>query len=407
MKLTRKVVLKPNKVMRQVLDSLCDYRRYCWNEALELWNTLYEQRLIGLTEEERSRIQELVKSKQPLTDELQKLNALYPLPSDYTVRNILVSQKEDWQYLLSSRVIQLAVRDLANSWFRFYKNSKEFGKPTYKSRKDSKQGFKTDYSRIVNGKLVLDKPQSYKGKWCPISFRGASLPEGRISLCSVTRVNGKYYASFLIDMETPNLPKTGKINAVDLNVDHFDTLDGRLNLQSKLLNKLYSRVKHYQKALARKRLENPDYKNSKGYQATRTKLQATYERIRNIQDDLLHKFTTSLFVNYDTVVIEDLDVKKMQMKKQAKNLHRSLFGRYRQYMEYKAIKFDKKLIVANRFYPSTQRCSHCGFVKTGEDKITLEGNKKYETKHHEYVCYACGFTADRDYNAVLNLLALA
>lgn len=407
MKLTRKVVLKPNKVMQQVLDSLCDYRRYCWNEALDLWNTLYEQRLIGLTEEERSTIQELVKSKQPLTDELQELNALYPSPSDYTVRNLLTSQKDDWQYLLSSRVLQLAVKDLADAWSRFYKNSKEFGKPTYKSRKTPKQGFKTDRSRIVNGKLVLDKPQPYKGEWFPISFRGASLEDGKMSLCSITRVNSKYYATFVVEVETPNLLKTGKLNAVDVNVDHFDTVDGCFNLQSKLLNKLYSRVKHYQRVLARKRLENSDYKNSKGYQATRAKLQATYERIRNIQDDLLHKFTTSLFVNYDTVVIEDLDVKKMQMKKQAKNLHRSLFGRFRQYMEYKAVKFDKKLIVADRFYPSTQCCSSCGFVKTGEDKITLEGNKKHGTKHHEYVCYECGFTADRDYNAVLNLLALA
>ena len=114
MRLTRKVVLKPNKAMRQVLDSLCDYRRYCWNEALELWNTLYEQRLIGLTEEERFMIQELVKSKQPLTAELQELNVLYPSPRNYTVRNILVSQKEDWQYLLSSRILQLAVKDLAD-----------------------------------------------------------------------------------------------------------------------------------------------------------------------------------------------------------------------------------------------------------------------------------------------------
>lgn len=407
MKLTRKVVLKPNKTMKQVLDSLCDYRRYCWNEALEVWNTLYEQRLIGLTEKERSAIQELVKSKQPLTDELQELNALYPSPSYYTVRNILTSQKEDWQYLLSSRVLQLAVKDLSDSWFRFYENSKEFGKPTYKSSKAPKQGFKTDRSRIINGKLVLDKPQPYKETWYPISFRGANLSDGKITLCSITRVNGKYYASLVVEIELLNLTKTDKVNAVDLNVDHFDTLDGRFNLQSKLLNKLYNRVKHYQKVLARKRLENPDYKNSKGYQATRVKLQATYERIRNIQDDLLHKFTTSLFVNYDTVVLEDLDVRKMQMKKQAKNLHRSLFGRFRQYMEYKAIKFDKKLIIADRFYPSTQRCSSCGFVKTGEDKITLEGNKKHGTKHHEYVCYGCGFTTDRDYNAVLNLLALA
>ena len=407
MKLTRKVVLKPNKAMQQVLDSLCDYRRYCWNEALEMWNTLYEQRLIGLTEEERSMIQELVKSKQPLTDDLQELNALYPSPNNNTVRNILVSQKEAWQYLLSSRVLQLAVKDLAITWSKFYKNHKEFGKPAYKSSKAPKQGFKTDCSRIKNGKLVLDKPQAYQGDWFPISFRGAFLPDGKLSLCSVTRVNGKYYATFVLEVETPNLPKTGKINAVDLNIDHFDTVDGRFNLQSKLLDKLYNRVKHYQRVLARKRLENSDYKNSKGYQATRAKLHATYERIRNIQDDLLHKFTTSLFVNYDTIVIEDLDVKKMQMKKQAKNLHRSLFGRFRQYMEYKAIKFDKELVVADRYYPSTQRCSQCGFVKTGEDKITLDGNKKHGTKHNEYVCYECGFTADRDYNAVLNLLTLA
>lgn len=406
MKLTRKVVLKPNIAMKQVLDSLCDYRKYCWNEALELWNTLYEQRLIGLTKEERSTVREFVKSKQPLTAELQELNALYPSPNNYTVRNILVAQKEDWQCFLSPRVLQLAVKDLADAWSRFYKSSKEFGKPKFRSRKDLKQGFKTDCSRIVNGKLVLDKPQPYKGGWYPISFRGASLEDGKISLCSVTRVNGKYYATFVVEVETPNLPKMGKINAVDLNVDHFDTLDGRFNLQSKLLNKLYSRVKHYQRALARKRLENPDYKNSMGYQATRAKLQATYKRIRNIQDDLLHKFTTSLFVNYDTIVIEDLDVKRLQMKKQAKNLHRSLFGRFRQYMEYKAIKFDKELIIADRFYPSTQRCSSCGFVKTGEDKITLEGNKNHGTKHHEYICYECVFSADRDYNAVLNLLAL-
>lgn len=406
MKLTRKVVLKPNIAMKQVLDSLCDYRRYCWNEALELWNTLYEQRLIGLTKEERSTVREFVKSKQPLTAELQELNALYPSPNNYTVRNILVAQKEDWQCFLSPRVLQLAVKDLADAWSRFYKSSKEFGKPKFRSRKDLKQGFKTDCSRIVNGKLVLDKPQPYKGDWYPISFRGASLEDGKLSLCSVTRVNGKYYATFVVEVETPNLPKMGKINAVDLNVDHFDTLDGRFNLQSKLLNKLYSRVKHYQRALARKRLENPDYKNSMGYQAARAKLQATYKRIRNIQDDLLHKFTTSLFVNYDTIVIEDLDVKRLQMKKQAKNLHRSLFGRFRQYMEYKAIKFDKELIIADRFYPSTQRCSSCGFVKTGEDKITLEGNKNHGTKHHEYICYECGFSADRDYNAVLNLLAL-
>ena len=75
-------------------------------------------------------------------------------------------------------------------------------------------------------------------------------------------------------------------------------------------------------------------------------------------------------------------------------------------MEYKAIKFDKTLILADQFYPSTQRCSHCDHVKTDDNKIELDDNKKHGTKHNEYICYSCGFVTDRDQNAVLNLLAL-
>ena len=163
-----------------------------------------------------------------------------------------------------------------------------------------------------------------------------------------------------------------------------------------------------QRLLARKRKVNgKTATQSKQYFKVRTKLQKCYQRVANIQNDLLHKFTTEIYHNYDTIVIEDLDVQAMQMSKKAKNLHRSLFGRFRLQMEYKAIKFDKELIIADRYYPSTQRCSQCRHVKTGDDKITLNGNVKYGTKHNEYICYECGFEADRDYNAVMNLLALA
>ena len=199
----------------------------------------------------------------------------------------------------------------------------------------------------------------------------------------------------------------GKGRAVDANVDHFDTTDGQFSLKPDLLARLYEKVRTYQRQLVRKRKVNKNYQHSKGYQATRAKLQATYERICNVQNDLLHKFTTELYRQYDTVVIEDLDVKDMQMKKKAKNLHRSLFGRFRQIMEYKAEKFGRTLILADHFYPSTQRCSNCGYVKTGDERLTLSGNQKYGTKHHEYVCYQCGYEDDRDHNAVLNLLALA
>lgn len=106
-------------------------------------------------------------------------------------------------------------------------------------------------------------------------------------------------------------------------------------------------------------------------------------------------------------MIEDLAVKQMQMIHVAsKGLQRSLFGYFRQALTYKCDWYGKELVLADRFYPSTQRCSHCGHVKTGDEKINLYGNKKYHTKHDEYHCYVCGAHLDRDENAVANLLQL-
>ena len=408
MKLNIQVRLYPNKTMQTVLDSLCDYRRYCWNQGLELWNAMYEARLIGLSVELRAKIKASLTDKSiKFSEEEQALRARFPAPSQNLVQNELVAQKTDWQYELSARVLLLAIKDLAVAWNLFFNNQKNANKPKFQSRKKPKQGFKTDRARIINGRLILDQPHAYKGEWSSIRFKGAHIPDGKLKLCAVTRTKGKYIATITIDVDTVTLPKTGKKTAVDANVDHFDTTDGQTSLKPDVLDPLYERVRIYQRQLARKRKVNKNYRHSKGYQATRAKLQATYERIRNVQNDLLHKFTTDLYRQYDTVVIEDLNVKGMQMKKKAKNLHRSLFGRFRQFREYKAEKFGKTLIIADRFYPSTQRCSACGHVKTGDEKITLNGNQKHDTKHHEYVCYNCGYEDDRDHNAVLNLLALA
>lgn len=408
MRLNIQVRLYPNETMKTVLDSLCDYRRYCWNQGLELWNTLYEARLIGLPDELRVKIKESLTDKTiEFSEEEQTLRALFPAPTERKVRDELVAQRAEWQFTRSLRVLQQAIKDLATAWNLFFKNPKTANKPGFKSRKKPKQGFKTDRARIIDGRLVLDQPHAYKGEWSSIRFKGASIPDGHLKLCAITRTKGKYIATITMDVETVALPKTGKKTAVDANVDHFDTTEGQTSLKPELLDPLYAKVRTYQRQLARKRNVNKNYRNSKSYQATRAKLQTTYERIHNIQNDLLHKFTTDLYREFDTVVIEDLDVKCMQMKKKAKNLHRSLFGRFRQFMEYKAEKFGKTLIIADRFYPSTQRCSNCGHVKTGDEKITLNGNQKHDTKHHEYVCYNCGYEDDRDHNAVLNLLALA
>ena len=425
MKLTKKVALYPNQTMTKVLDDLCDYRRYCWNQGLELWNDLYDQRVEMVPVDLRKKSQLAIKDKTiTFSEEEQELLTLFPSPSHRVVQNILVADKADWQYSLSSRVLQMAIKDLAHSWSAFFsskkpkkksskkksskKKKRKVGKPSFRSKKSPKQGFKTDYARIENGKLILEKPRAYKDAWYGISFKGYDLPDGKIKHCAITKIGDSYYASIVIDCPEQPLHKTGRKTAIDANVNHFDYTDGSFKVFPKRLERLYAQIKYYQRLLARKRHENgKKATRSKQYFKVRTKLQKCYQRVTAIQNDLLHKFTTMIYQMYDTVVIEELDVQTMQMQKKAKNLHRSLFGRFRIYMEYKAIKFDKILILADQYYPSTQRCSNCGHVKTGDEKIGLDGNKKHGTKHNEYVCYSCGFVADRDQNAVLNLLALA
>lgn len=416
MDLTRKVRLYPNKTMLAVLDNLCDYRRYCWNQALDVWQILYHRRQEHLPSDLRLKVKQAVTDKSiSFTDDEKVLLDQYPAPTQYTISGILTKQKQEWQYQLSSRVLYKAVDDLAKSWKYFFNSKKKnckhklkVGKPSFRSKKNPKQGFKTDRASIKNGKLVLDKPRAYKGDWYSISFNGYDLPDGKIKHCAITKVNNEYYASFIVDCPEQSLPKTGKNTAIDANVNHFDYTDGSFVVCPKQLDVLYEQIKHYQRLLARKRQANgKKATQSNQYFEVRTKLQRCYERVTNIQNDLLHKFTTEIYHNYDTIVIEDLDVRAMQMSKKAKNLHRSMFGRFRYQMEYKAKKFGKELILADRYYPSTQRCSQCGHVKTGDDKIGLNGNAKHGTKHNEYVCYECGFESDRDYNAVMNLLALA
>ena len=247
MRLNVQVRLYPNQIMKTVLDSLCDYRRYCWNQGLELWNAMYEARLIGLPDELRAKIKASLTDKTiELSEEEQALRALFPAPSQNLVMNELVVQKADWQYEFSARALLLAIKDLATAWNLFFKNPKTANKPGFKSRKKPKQGFKTDRDRVIDGRLILDQPHAYKGEWSSIRFKGASIPDGNLTFCAVTRTKGKYIATITMDVETAELPKTGKKTAVDANVDHFDTTNGQTSLKPELLDPLYAKVRTYQ-----------------------------------------------------------------------------------------------------------------------------------------------------------------
>ena len=378
----QKVRLYPNQTMKKVIDDLCDYRRYCWNRGLALWNDMYDSSLV-------------------LDDKKLK-------PSKRKVRDELVANKEDWQYQLSARCLQLAISDLGKAWSNFFnKAMPDWGKPKFKSKKAPRQGFKTDRAKVINGKLRLDKPRGIK-TWYDIKFKGAKSLEGDLKVVSIYRENGKYWASLPFEVEIAEKDKISNKTAVDINVGHFNYTEGKVNTLPNHLKNLYKRIKHYQRQLARKRVVNGrKATQSHNYVKTRAKLQRDYRKVANIQHDIIHKFTTKLVSDYDKIAIEDLDVKKMLMTHVAsKGLQRSLFGYFRQVLTYKAEWYGRYLKLADKYYPSTQRCSNCDHIKTGEDKIGLDGNQKYKTKHNEYICYVCGFKMDRDENAVKNLLAL-
>ena len=383
---TQVVKLKVNKTMQKHLDALCDYRRYCWNKGLETWQLMYEAHTLN-----------------------QKDN---PSPNERRVRDELVANKADWQYDLSARCLQLAIKDLANAWKNFFdKSQPDWGIPSFKSKKAPRQGFKTDRAKIVNGKLRLDRPRSIsKESWFDLkSYEALKMDE--VKVVSVFKEKDNYYAALPYEEEIELKAKTQQKTAVDVNVGHFNYTEGQININvlPAKLQKLYKRIKHYQRMLARKREVNGKLATkSNNYFAVRTKLQRDYRKAANIQNDLLQKFTTKLVNNYDQIVIEDLAVKEMMMTHVAsKGMQRSLFSKFRRILTYKCDWYGKELILADKTYPSTQRCAACGYVKKGEEKITLQGNKKHGTKHNEYVCYECGYKNDRDENAVLNLLALA
>ena len=293
-----------------------------------------------------------------------------PSPNWQRIRNEMTNNKQDWQYDLSSRCLRLAIEDLGNAWKNFFdKTQPDWGKPRFKSKKAPRQGFKADRAKIVSGKLRLDRPRNIsKENWFDLSSY-EPLKMNKTKVVSIFKEKGAYYATLPYETKRESKTKTHQKTAVDVNGGHFNYTEGQINVLPARLQKLYKRIKHYQRVLARKREVNGKLAiKSNNYFAVRTKLQRDYRKVANIQNDLLQKFTTKLVDDYDQIVIEDLAVKEMMMTHVAsKGMQRSLFSKFRQLLTYKCDWYDKDLILADKTYPSTQRCAKCGYVKTGED----------------------------------------
>jgi putative transposase len=132
---------------------------------------------------------------------------------------------------------------------------------------------------------------------------------------------------------------------------------------------------------------------SNNYRKSQIKIARLHQKVSNIRKDTLHKITTYLSKNHAVIGIEDLNVSGMLSNgKLAKAIADMGFYEFRRQLEYKTQLYGSKLVIVDRFYPSSKTCSSCG-----EKKISLSLSQRM------FKCEHCEFECDRDLNAARNL----
>jgi putative transposase len=221
---------------------------------------------------------------------------------------------------------------------------------------------------------------------------------------SVNVSAGHWYISFKYEAPTPQVEKTGEVVGVDLGIHHLATCSGgEVFPNPKPYRKAQRRLVRLQRRLSRKQKGSANRKKAVvqlGKAHKRVADIRTPSRLRDRQDNL-HKPTTYLAKRYRVVVVEDLQVKNLlQNRKLAGSLSDCGFyelrtpSRYRErrQLEYKARLYGCQVVVADKFYPSSQLCSGCGH------------RQKMPLQERVFCCPCCGLELDRDLNAALNLL---
>ena len=206
--------------------------------------------------------------------------------------------------------------------------------------------------------------------------------------------SGEYYASVLCEVEHPPiLPVTDKVVGIDLGLhDIIVCSDGTRVEASKHFRKSEQKLAKRQRAFSRTQ------KGSKGHEKARLKVARCHQKIKNQRNDFLQKLSTKLVRENQVICLEDLSVKGMERnKKLAKSVMDASFSRFVSMLEYKAEWYGRKVIKIDRFYPSTQLCSGCGYQN--ESVKGLKG-----LKVREWICPECREVHDRDLNAARNIL---
>jgi putative transposase len=367
MLLVHKIELAPNNKQATFFARACGVARFAWNWALAEWQRQYEA------------------GEKPNEAALRRqLNAIK-------------AEEYPWMLEVSKSAPQQAIKNLGAAFqhfFRRVKRGEQPGFPRFKKR-GIHDSFRADNGPPAKGRdaVAIEGRKIRIPKLGLVRMREALRFQGQIKSVVVSRTADKWFASIAIETgQHPNLPRKnhGGAVGVDLGIEALAVLSsGETITGPKPHKNLLRKLRRLNRSLSRKQ------KGSANREKAKRKLARVHYRIACIRKDALHKLTTRLATQYDAIGIEDLNVRGMVRNR---HLSRAImdqsFHEFRRQLEYKADWHGATVAVADRFFPSTKRCSSCGTV---HDMPLSRRVMRCD----------CGLEINRDLNAAINLEQVA
>ena len=365
-----KIRLYPNKTQEQTLNKVLGCYRFVYNQMLAQKQNAYK------TDKTNLKVTDL---------------------SKWFHGTLLKDEQYVWLKEQNTKVMKQAIRQMDVAYQNFFKQHTGF--PKFKSKKD-KQSALFPYEAISKHNTFETRHISLTTPLKNIKFRCSDLYFSRLqkynknirsATLSKTK-SGNFFLSILIEMEDTELKKFEHTNeqvGIDLGVKDFViTSDGEIFENKHSLKKKEKQIKKLQRQLSRK------VKGSNNRKRAQVKIAKLFEKMTNKKDDYIHYVVNELLTYFDTIFMEDLNVKGMLRNHHlAKAIQEVGFYKFKETLVNKALVNDKQVVIIDRFYPSSKTCSVCGYKK-----------RDLRLSDREWICPNCGTKHDRDINAAMNIL---
>ena len=298
-------------------------------------------------------------------------------------------KQEDLQFLneVSCVPLQQGLRNLQKAFANFWA-----GRAKYPNFKKKHSGGSAEFTRSAfkwkDGQLWLAKCSE------PLPIRWSRTLATNCEPTTVTvrlDASGRWFVSLLVEDRTVKaLPQTDKVVGIDTGITSLiATSDGEKIANPKHFKRLRYKLRQAQKVLSRR------VKGSNNREKARVAVARIQAAIADARKDFLHKLTTRLVRENQTIAVEDLAVKNMlKNHKLAQAIADASWAELIRQLEYKCQWYGRTLVKIDRWFPSSKRCGKCGHVV---DKLPLDVR--------EWVCPECGTHHERDINAANNILA--